>query len=98
MFSAGILAFWKFKATVEEPFIPNFFSSAPIENPSVPDSTKKPVSFPSSWAKTVKSDAQPPFVIKTFSPFRIYDFPSSDNLAVVLAPIASDPEDGSDKP
>ena len=60
--STGTLQFSKNKVQVEDPFIPNFFSSAPTTNPSYPFSTINAVYFPLTLANVTATSAHAPFV------------------------------------
>src|SRR3984957_12529392 len=97
-FSFGMRAFSKNRGTVELPRMPILFSSAPMVNPGVLRSTTKAENLsPSTFAKTMKTSANPPLVIHIFWPLRIQLLPSGERTARVREASESEPACGSDR-
>jgi hypothetical protein len=97
-FSAGMRASSKVSGQVELPRMPILCSSAPMVNPGVSRSTMKALNLsPSTLAKTMKTSANPAFVIHCLLPFRIQFFPSGERTARVLAARASEAEEASER-
>ncbi len=98
-FSAGTSRSSNASASVEDARIPSLSSFLPFEKPFHCDSTRNAVMplYPlllSAFAKTRNSSASRPFVIQSFSPFRIQRSPFG--VAVVARANASEPEPASE--
>ena len=96
-FSAGTRTSWKISGQVDEPCRPILCSSLPLFTPQARSTRNAVNCSPSTFAKTTKRSAKPPFVIHIFSPFS-RKLPSGCRVAFVRAPIASDPDPDSLRP